>query len=73
LNLAFALGKAKNKKKPRAVSMNMYGKWVAGISSWVIVDKDDAFVPVYMTNNEPDTYTLKEVLRELGYTDANLK
>lgn len=71
--LALGLGNAKKKIKARAVSTNMYGKYVPQIEAWVIVDKDDAHVPVYVTNGEPEKYTLEGVLRELGYTDQHLK
>ena len=69
---ALKLGKAKKKIQSRTVSMNMYGKYVSGIDAWVIVDKDDGFVPAYMTDGEPDAYTLQGVLRELRYTDIHL-
>jgi hypothetical protein len=71
--LALGLGKSKKKIKARAVSTNMYGKYVPQIEAWVIVDKDDVHVPVYVTNGEPEKYTLEGVLRELGYTDQHLK
>ena len=69
---ALKLGKAKKKIKSRAVSTNMYGRWEESLGKWTIVNKDDEWVPVYMTGGEPEQYTLEEVLRELGYTDTHL-